>query len=63
MFFFPSGVKVERQGRHGTLSGGAVKQSTRGKLLEVPVPRNISSIDFDEDSDMCRDSIDKGKCV
>jgi len=46
MFFFPSGWSVERQVRQGSLSDGAVKQSMLGTLLEVPVPRNMSSIDF-----------------
>lgn len=43
MFFFPSGVSVERQVRHGFELGGAVKQSTCGIVDDVPVPKKISS--------------------
>lgn len=48
MFFFPSGVSVERQVRHGSLSesGGAVKQSRWGSEDDVPVPRKMNSISF-----------------
>lgn len=43
MFFLPSGRRVERHVLHGLASGGAVKQSTCGRLEEVPVPRKMSS--------------------
>jgi hypothetical protein len=42
-FFFPCGVNVDRHVLHGTLSGGAVRQSTCGTLEDVPVPRKTSS--------------------
>lgn len=45
MFFFPSGVSVERHVKQGVLLGGAVRQSRWGIEEEVPVPRNNSSID------------------
>jgi hypothetical protein len=48
-FLFPSGVSVDRQVRHGGVSGGAVRQDTFGTLPEVPVPRNITSMSFSED--------------
>lgn len=44
MFFFPSGVSVERQVLQGSLLGGAVKQSKDGIEDDVPVPRKMSSI-------------------
>jgi hypothetical protein len=45
MFFFPSGCSVDKQVRHGglILSAGSVKHSMCGRLLDVPVPRNMSS--------------------
>lgn len=43
---FPSGLRVERQVRHGSRSGGAVKQSKWGRLLDVPVPRKITSMEL-----------------
>lgn len=43
MFFLPSGRSVEIQVRHCLASGGAVRQSTWGRLDEVPVPRKMSS--------------------
>lgn len=43
MFFFPSGVSVERHVRHGRSSGPAVKHSICGRLDEVPVPRKMTS--------------------
>lgn len=45
----PSGFKVERQVRHGGISGGAVKHSTWGTEEEVPVPRKINSRGSTED--------------
>lgn len=44
MFFFPSGVSVERQVLQGCLLGGAVRQSRVGTEPDVPVPRKMSSI-------------------
>lgn len=44
MFFFPSGVSVERQVIQGSLLGGAVKQFKDGIEDDVPVPRKMSSI-------------------
>ena len=35
---------MERQVWQGSLSGGAVKQSMLGRLDEVPVPKNMTSI-------------------
>lgn len=43
MFFFPSGRSVDKHVRQGLASGGAVRQSTCGRLDEVPVPRKMSS--------------------
>lgn len=43
MFFFPSGVSVERQVLQGLL-GGAVKQPMYGNEDDVPVPRKMNSI-------------------
>lgn len=44
MFFFPSGLSVDRQVRHGLRSGGAVKQSRWGSEDDVPVPRKMNSM-------------------
>lgn len=46
MFFFPSGVSVERQVLQGSLLGGEVKQSKDGIEDDVPVPRKMSSISW-----------------
>ena len=43
LFFRPSGVSVARQALHGLAPGGAVRQSTCGRVDEVPVPRRMSS--------------------
>ena len=44
IFFFPSGVSVERQVRHVLPPGGDVMHAMSGTLEEVPVPRKINSI-------------------
>ena len=43
MFLFPSGWSVDKHVRQGLASGGAVRQSTCGRVDEVPVPRKMSS--------------------
>lgn len=43
-FFFPSNVSAERHVLHRGISAGAVRHSMWGKLLDVPVPRKISSM-------------------
>lgn len=43
VFFFPSGVRVDKHVLHGFSPGNAVKHSIWGKLEDVPVPRKINS--------------------
>ena len=51
IFFFPSGVSVERQVRHILPPGGDVMHAMSGTLEEVPVPRKINSIPSTADFD------------
>jgi hypothetical protein len=43
VFFFPSGWRVERHVLQGIAPGGAVRQSTWGRVEDVPVPSRMSS--------------------
>ena len=43
LFFLPSGLSVDRHVRQGFMEGGRVKQSTCGRVEEVPVPRRMNS--------------------
>jgi hypothetical protein len=43
IFFFPSGLKVDRHVLQGVAVSGAVRQDTFGKLPDVPVPKKMSS--------------------
>lgn len=52
ILFFPSGVRVDRHVLHFRPSGGDVKQSTCGRLDEVPVPRKISSTGPPDDAEL-----------
>lgn len=63
MFFFPSGVSVERHVSHGLgSSGGRVKQSTCGTLEEVPVPRKMNSIGAEVKISMLVDDVVNSVC-
>ncbi len=44
IFFFPSGLRVERHVLQGVAPSGAVRQDTFGKLPDVPVPKKMNSI-------------------
>jgi hypothetical protein len=44
IFFFPSGLRVERHVLQGDSLSGAVRQDTLGKLPDVPVPKKMNSI-------------------
>jgi hypothetical protein len=44
MFFFPSGLKVDRHVLQGVALSCAVRQDTFGKLPDVPVPKKMNSI-------------------
>jgi hypothetical protein len=44
IFFFPSGLRVERHVLQGVALSGAVRQDTLGKLPDVPVPKKMNSI-------------------
>lgn len=43
IFFFPSGLNVDRHVLQGVAVSGAVRQDTFGKLPDVPVPKKMSS--------------------
>lgn len=43
MFFFPSGLRVDKHVLQGAALSGAVRHDTFGKLPEVPVPKKMNS--------------------